>query len=533
MGDSPDPSRPLVFDFPDEPGADPGADGALDLWVRVTDPEIIAELEAQPGAEARAAFARDALRLGVLALKGARGQVDGAALRHESDHLLEELARNLASHQSESNFQLTQLLREYFDPSSGKFNDRVERLVRREGDIEQLLKRHLGDDDSALARTLAAHLGEHSPVMRALDPEQSDGLLASLADLVKQSLDAQRERILREFSLDNPDGALARLVREVGDTRDALGRSLDERIGEVAREFSLDDEESPLSRLVQRVEFTQQQIYDEFSLEEGASTLGRVRTELLSVLEAQKRETSDFQREVRRTLASMAVRSSAVVPVGRETDDFNGELRAFFERQGHRLGDVVEHTADRSGRVRGSRKGKLVVELGADCAAASARIVVEADPGASFTLAGALDELEEARENREAGVGLFVFPRHDYPEGLPPLERHGNDVVVVWDLEDAASDVFLEGGLMVARALCVRERATRDSELENLEAIMLSIVEIQQQATGLDEIERLTASVRVNADKVLKRAMGMRDALGREFDVLRGRVEELRHRIAD
>jgi hypothetical protein len=487
MRDSPDPEQPLSFDFPDEPSAEPVAAEAFDLSIHITDPEVIAELEAQPNARAQAEFARDALRLGVLAMRGARRQEDGAALSRESDRLHEELTRNLVARQSESTFQLTELLREYFDPASGKFNDRVERLVQREGELEQLLKRQVAGDDSALARTLAAHLGEHSPVMRV----------------------------------------------EVSEFRDTLGQSLDERIGEVVGEFSLDDEESPLSRLVQRVEFTQQQIYDEFSLEEGASSLGRVRTELLSVLEAQKREASDFQREVRQTLASMAASTDAVVPVAREAHDFQSALFAFFRRQSHRLGDVVEQTADRSGRIRGSKRGKIVVELGADCAAASARIVVEADPEASFTLAGALDELEGARGNRDAGVGLFVFPRQNYPEGLPPLERHGNDVVVVWDLEDPTSDVFLEGGLMVARALCVRERATRDNELENLDAIVLSILEIQRQASGLDEIERLTASVRVNADKVLKRAVAMRDALSSEFDALARRVEELRHRIGN
>jgi hypothetical protein len=533
MRDSPDPEQPLSFDFPDEPSAEPVAAEAFDLSIHITDPEVIAELEAQPNARAQAEFARDALRLGVLAMRGARRQEDGAALSRESDRLHEELTRNLVARQSESTFQLTELLREYFDPASGKFNDRVERLVQREGELEQLLKRQVAGDDSALARTLAAHLGEHSPVMRVLDPEQSDGLVASLTELIQQNLDAQRERILREFSLENADGALARLVREVSEFRDTLGQSLDERIGEVVGEFSLDDEESPLSRLVQRVEFTQQQIYDEFSLEEGASSLGRVRNELLSVLETQKREASDFQREVRQTLASMAASTDAVVPVARQAHDFQSALFAFFRRQSHRLGDVVERTADTSGRIRGSKRGKIVVELGADCAAASARIVVEADSEASFTLAGALDELEGARGNRDAGVGLFVFPRQNYPEGLPPLERHGNDVVVVWDLEDPTSDVFLEGGLMVARALCVRERATRDNELENLDAIVLSILEIQRQASGLDEIERLTASVRVNADKVLKRAVAMRDGLSSEFDALARRVEELRHRIGD
>ena len=51
--------------------------------------------------------------------------------------------------------------------------------------------------------------------MRVLDPQQSDGLLTTLRKSVDDQLTRQRDHLLNEFSLDNKDGALARLLGEL------------------------------------------------------------------------------------------------------------------------------------------------------------------------------------------------------------------------------------------------------------------------------------------------------------------------------
>lgn len=123
----------------------------------------------------------------------------------------------------------------------------------------------------------------------------------------------------------------------------------------------------------------------------------------------------------------------------------------------------------------------IVVELGPDHAAAGARIVAEAKENASFTLQKALAELEEARKNRGASVGLFVFSARTAPDGLEPLTRYGSDVVVVWDAEDPRSDVVLAAGLSVAKALCTHSKGKREAEIADFEAIERAIREIENK----------------------------------------------------
>ena len=148
-------------------------------------------------------------------------------------------------------------IREYFDPKGGLFTQRVRGLVGQgedAGELERIIRRQVEGDGSLLAKTLAAHVGDKSPLMQILDPQSSSGLIALLAQATETTLTEQREQILNELSLDNQGGALTRLVAELQRNHGNVGRALEERIGSVVSEFSLDREDSALSRLIGRVE---------------------------------------------------------------------------------------------------------------------------------------------------------------------------------------------------------------------------------------------------------------------------------------
>src|SRR3989442_11158086 len=162
--------------------------GALGIPLTITDPELRAELEVKPEGRARHEYALDALKIGALALRHAQGRIDADRIRAEGDRLLADLGRVLEDHERALSEQVAGSLKDYFDPASGRFNERIERLIRRDGELEQLLRRQVGADGSELARTLATHMGEHSPAMKLLDPGAPDGLLTSLSSAVEGTL---------------------------------------------------------------------------------------------------------------------------------------------------------------------------------------------------------------------------------------------------------------------------------------------------------------------------------------------------------
>ena len=100
----------------------------------------------------------------------------------------------------------------------------------------------------------------------------------------------------------------------------------------------------------------------------------------------------------------------------------------------------------RLGPIGNKKTGDIVVELGPEHVAAGARIVLEAKDNASYTMDKARVELDEARKNRQAGVGVFVWSRQAAPAGTNRFIRHDDDIFVIWDSEDPQHRHSSRGG---------------------------------------------------------------------------------------
>lgn len=364
------------------------------LALVVSDYDSVAELLQKPEGRERDEYALIALRIGLLSLKHARGQIDAELVRHEGERLLRDLNHALEQSRSEIHTSLTTTLKEYFDPKSGRFQERVDRLIRQDGELEQLLHRQIGSNGSALAATLAAHIGENSPLMKLINPEESDGLVSSIRSAIEGVLNTESQRILSEFSLDNEQGALSRLVGELTEESGKLKNELAAEVGHVVSEFSLDKEDSALSRLVKRVEAAEETITKEFSLDEqgsalsrlsavvtGAkdaidanltldsdnSSLSRLKRELVTILDRHEEKVESFQTSVQAALESMKAQREEASRSTAHGRDFEDVVAEFIAREAQRGNDIASRTGGTTGSIRCCKIGDLVVELGAEC----------------------------------------------------------------------------------------------------------------------------------------------------------------------
>ena len=169
-----------------------------------------------------------------------------------------------------------------------------------------------------------------------------------------------------------------------------------------------------------------------------------------------------------------------------------------------------------------------MVELGADCIAAGGKIVVEAKEDSSYTLMKACAEIETARKNRGARVGLFLFSSKTAPEGIDTLIRHGEDVFLVWDAERIESNVILRASLSLAKALCIRQQKNRDDVEGNWEDIDAAILAVEKEAARLASMKTWTETIHSNSGKILDEVRKMADNLAKQVAVLRESVETLR-----
>lgn len=231
---------------------------------------------------------------------------------------------------------------------------------------------------------------------------------------------------------------------------------------------------------------------------------------------------------MRAALAAMRARREEAARSTRHGDDFEAAVVDFVRAAAQRAGDVATGTGQTPGRIRHCKKGDAVVELGPESAAPGARIVIEAKEDQRFDLARARRECDEARRNRAAPVAVFVFSRRTAPAGLSPFARYGDDVVVVWDPDDPAGDVFLEAGLSVARALCTRAASHREERRADLDGLDRAVREIERQARGLDEIRTAAETIRGGSERILDRARIVKRGLARQVALLDEGLEGLR-----
>ena len=502
--------------------------GPIYLHLPVTDPETVAALAEVSDGRDRQELALTALKIGILSLKAARGTIDGAAIRQEGDRLLGTLEERMVKHRELLDEALGGTLRSYFDPASGAFTERIQRLLKQDGELATVIGSQVESARRTLDELLVKHLGDDSALQTLLSPEEGNEFIAAVRGQVSQALALQSEAIAGEFSLDRADSALSRLVRELKDRHGDLERNLGERVTSVVGEFSLDNKDSALSRLVGRVEQAQGQISAQFSLDNPDSGLTRIVQRLERFEVAQSERSRDFELRVTSLLEKIVTRRDDARRSTLHGNEF--ELRVGEHLQAHCLAadDVFDAVGDTSGVIPRSKVGDFVVTMGPDSAVAGANIVVEAKASGVYTLKATLEEADVARRNRSASVCLFVHSSRTAPAGLPELHRWGADIVVVWDADDPATDVRLKAGYLLAKALCVRANQHNEEEAASLAEMDVAIEAIRKQIAGFEEIKTSARTVVGGGEKILNRARLMEEEITRRLSGLDTQLGRLR-----
>lgn len=507
---SPEKNIPTAIDPPKS--GEPGT--RLDLTV--TDPEVIRELERYPEGADRDRYALSALRLGVLSLRLASGQIDGTEIRRAADRLLSDVQTLLTERTGQVLGQISGELKQYFDPKTGVVPLRIESLVQKDGELEKILQSHLGPQNSVMARTLVEHVGASSPLFKILSPTEATGLKAQLSEAVESALEEQRTQILGQFSLDNPSSALSRLIERIQSSQGDLTTEIKDKVDALSKEFSLDEPNSALSRLLNNLTLDQEQ-----------SALSRLKRELEGRVQEMIRKNEEFHLKVSETLSRLEVRKTEQARSTWHGQRFEEQLGELLNREAQPLNDVCEFVGQTTGLIKHCKKGDHLIQLGPESSAPGARIVWEAKEDAGYDLKRGLDEMDEARKNRQAQMGVFVVSKKTAPEGLASFARYGQDIVIVWDAEDPTTDLYVRAAYSVARALAIRSRGVSVQTQEAIQTIEQSVRAIEKQIQFIEQIKTWGQTVTESGKKIVDRAEKTAAELRKEIERLDEQIAAL------
>ncbi|KAA8495178.1 hypothetical protein FVE85_3419 [Porphyridium purpureum] len=533
-----EPSRDHVILAALEPFYGRGVDGATD---RGNEQENMSDSD--PGAAAAEAFAREALRIGVLALNVTNVEVSTRALHEEGTRLVRELKDQLNEHTERVDHGVARTLGTYFDPTTGQFERRVRALLDGDdGELVMALRTLVVGENSALSATLRAHTAPLLAVLGGGDTQSANTVQGRIADAVQQQLDAQREAILAQFSLDLPNSALNRFIANLSERQYASAAAHDAQMTRLLSQFSLDDKASGLSRMLAEVSALtaasarenltlREGVLHELSLDNKASALSLMSGQLDARIAELRRENSAFQSNVRESVQLLLDRAAYAKAQPISTHDGVAFEEAVFrklERMCMPLGGTwrVESVGSSPGVLPGNKVGDVLLS---DTSTPQQRIVVEVKRSKQVrSVVQAAEELDRAMLNRSAAVGMYVWARDSAPPGIDAemgavcrLGERG--VLVIYEL-DEQDDLSLRIGLALARALSALEaqraaaeaaaaeqRANDEGQSHALAARVWSEAQYRQLESAIGKVNEQMKNVSslernvVDADKLSRR----------------------------
>jgi hypothetical protein len=454
----------LVVDVDVERGA-----GAVHVHVTDTRPEALAAFGARDAAHGTL-LAHDVWRVGLRAVLGAQRIAEESSFDGAARRVVDELERRLAEHAIQQERALRSELDRHLDPKRGTLPQRLDAFGREGGEL-----------------TLA--LG------RGLDPATRDSAAARfLASLREELSRAQGERLKQ---------------------LDVVSRALDTT-----------DPASPLSRLMAESRRSNDQLLRAINPASKGSALAVLKRSILEVFEQQHRDQSRaFEAfaseqvrgltEVRDKLAKLDERRRIEAKTAQGGFAFEEIVEAELRRLvglGALSVEAVTRTPGRSKR----KVGDLVVRFTRESPFEGSGVVVEIKRDRSYRERNALDEIEEARQNRAMPVGLVVFAASHAPPGMDGLRRIGNDVLVVFDPETPSTRAYLEAALVLSLALAARKKGSAEQVAQR---DALGDIE----ARVVKEVERHEA-MRAQVRKILDAASELETMLGASDKLLRGLV---------
>lgn len=410
--------------------------------------------------------------------------------------------------------------------------DRVDRLTRSDGDLSVVMRQQVTDAHGHLTRLFDTFIGENSQIVRLLDPAGGN----QFVDVLKRTLDevvaAQNVAMQRQFSLDHKEGALCRFLGELALKHGDIHTALKQDMQAVVAEFSLDSDDSALSRLVARVEAAQDRVAAEFSLDEENSALQRLNRMLIEHQRSMVRNQADLAAKLDTVIASITVRKEEAARSTRHGLEFEEALGDHLRKQADAGGDILQNAGTTTGLVAHCKVGDHVLIIGPDKTAAGARIVFEAKESASYDLVKTLEEADLARRNRQAHVCIFVHSVKTAPSSIPSFARYGQDIVVRWDADDDAHDVYLKAAVMLAAALSVRASTHGKADAASFAKIDRAIERVRKVVESFEEINTAAMTAKRAAEKIVDRARITQDTLVEQIQCICAEFGKLKESAA-
>lgn len=331
------------------------------------------------------------------------------------------------------------------------------------------------------------------------------------------------------------DGRITRILETYfGNERGKLVSLLEGQVGPesfIGRRMNPENRESLVNQVEKTVEEllrqNSAQLRASFSLDDEGSALSLMKRSLREEIEKLQASVNQHYAQIREALASEKARLTEAEKGTGKGRDFEDALYLPLAEMASGMDDQSENVSGVKGLVNSDKVGDFLVRLG-DCSRAPGRIIVfEAKKQQGYNMKKTLEEMDRAKKNRGADIGIFVFCK-----GYEPLEsgdfyRTGNDFIVTVEeehIERGQRLIFLEAAYKVARMLISSRVREEEESAIDPEYIRAEIDSIQAAMRSASDIKTKVGTIRNSADAIEKAMSFFEEKLDRHLENIREHI---------
>ncbi len=373
----------------------------------------------------------------------------------------------------------TRVVEEKFRQVEKEMDDKIASF---RDDLRERLEQYFRAESGSVPLCIERHFGENGSVSRILET-YFNAEKGRLCDILEGKV--------------GPNSYIGRQMDP--NNREGLQNRIEKTVEEILREGS-------------------SRILESFSLDDESSAISRLKRSLREEIEKLQKATADHYAEIKSLIEKEKGRLEEAERGTAKGRDFETALYEYLAASARGLEDESENTSGSKGLVAYEKVGDYVVRLGETTRAPGKAIVFEAKKASGYTLKKTLEELDRAKKNRGAEIGIFAFCKGMEPPEVEDFYRSGNDFIVTVDeklLVEGKPLLFFDAAYRIARTLIVSR-----------------IREEEEQAVDTDyirsEIENITGALRYASD-VLTKVNTIRnsaDTIEKDMDKLKGKIEE-------
>lgn len=355
--------------------------------------------------------------------------------------------------------------------------------------------------------------------------EYSEAFRKSLGDELKKYFEKEKGDVPAAInSVLGEKGTLSILLKEYFNAESGkVSLLLQKELGpgsSFAKTLDPSNRESVISKIEQAVnnklKETTDGLVDQFSLDKDGSSMSRVKKLFEEKVGEIKTANNSFFSELRVHLGMQETRAEEAEKGTQKGRDFETVLYEKIAGLGQQLQDSTENVTGTVGVIPRSKVGDYVITLGDTSGAPGRRIVIEAKKEQNYRLRDTIEELKQAKENRQSDCGIFVFAKGYEPVEMGDFKIDGNDFLCTVDeamLDRSQAAIFLEAAYKIARVYIITQMKKEKKGDVDLFVVKENIAKMLKQTELMSELLTKAKTIQTSGQNIENTAKAIKEEL--------------------